>query len=369
MCRTHDSGDAAPPGSLDETLPAVKATDPDTDADLRTALRCDPPAIPVRFLYDLRGSELYEDICRTADYYPYLAELRLLQTHANDVIAHIPPGSVLVELGCGDGSKTAVLLMALAQRDGPDAVRFTGIDVSGGALDQAKRNLLRLCPEVPASSLEFIEAEYLPGLTTARQRHPSATLCILWLGSSVGNFAPPEAAVFLADMRRVAGDRASLLLCTDLWKDPAVLHAAYDDSEGVTREFIVNGMCHALRTLGHPDAELGHALWDYEAVVNAEQRRVEMWLRAKRPVQGLLPGVDVAAGDKVLMEISRKFRPQDVAALVDAGGLCMQASGAAGGKHVSSVGLGREASRAATPVCLQLGKPSSGWGTPFNPAP
>ena len=305
---------------------AIKAALTDIEAanaDLVAGLRSDPKRVPVRFLYDDRGSDLYEQITQLKEYYPYDEEKALLQAHSQEIIAHIPAGAVVVELGCGDGSKTAVLLGALAARDGAANVRFLGIDVSGGALQQATRNLQTLCPDLPAAALDFCEAEYLPGLAEARRRNPAATLCILWLGSSVGNFTPDEAAAFLADMRRAVGDRSALLLCTDLWKDRDVLHAAYDDSQGVTREFIINGMCHALRTLGHPLAARP-ALWAYEAVVCSELQQVEMWVEAQEDVNHVLPGVSVAKGERVLMEISRKFTPQGIAALAQRAGLCIE---------------------------------------------
>jgi dimethylhistidine N-methyltransferase len=322
------AGVARPASAADGPAALAAAAPPLGGADLAVALSAPPGArsIPVRFLYDARGSELYEQITQLDEYYPYREELALLQAHTEDIVAHIPRGAVVLELGCGDGSKTATLLRALVARDGAAAARFVGVDVSAEALRQARRNLRRLCPELPAGGMEFIEAEYAAGLAEARARHPDAPLVVLWLGSSVGNFEPADAAAFLADLRAAAGPRAALLLATDLWKEPETLRLAYDDPAGVTRAFIVNGMDHALRALGHPDAGAGEALWSYEATVNAGSRRVEMRVRARRAVRGLALGVDLAAGEAVLMEISRKFRPRDVRALAHAAGLCVHAA-------------------------------------------
>lgn len=296
------------------------------NADLEVGLRSARKHIPVRFLYDDLGSELYEQITELEEYYPYMEEKNLLRVHADAIVSHLSVGAIVVELGCGDGSKTCLLLDALARRDGPDAVHFVGIDVSGGALRQAERNLQTLCPHIPPANLEFIEAEYFPGLVEVQKRHPGALLCMLWLGSSVGNFTFPEAAAFLRQLNENAGGGAALLLCTDLWKDPAVLHTAYDDPKGVTRNFILNGMAHALRSLGHPDA--GHAMdtFDYDCVVNQDLRQVEMWIQAKADVDQVLPGVDITQGERIMMEISRKFTPEDISGLALNAGLCLQAT-------------------------------------------
>ena len=294
------------------------------NSDLDAGFRSPIKQIPVRFLYDDRGSELYEQITELEEYYPYMEEKNLLRSHADDIVSHLPAGAIVVELGCGDGSKTCLLLDALARRDGSDAVHFVGIDVSGGALRQAERNLKTLCPLIPAANFEFIEAEYFPGLLEVQKRHPDALLCMLWLGSSVGNFTFPEAAVFLRQLNENAGGRSSLLLCTDLWKDPKILHTAYDDPKGVTREFILNGVVHALRILEHPAAVHAMDRFEYDCVVNSELRQVEMWVQAKDDVLQVLPGVDIRKGERILMEISRKFTPENISGLAYNAGLCLQ---------------------------------------------
>ena len=103
-----------------------------------------------RFLYDDRGSQLYEQITQLPEYYPYRTERQLLEQHADAIASQLPgAGGVVVELGCGDGSKTALLLAALLRRHGRRGVRFCGIDCSAEALRQTQRNLKQLLPELP----------------------------------------------------------------------------------------------------------------------------------------------------------------------------------------------------------------------------
>lgn len=282
--------------------------------------------IPVRFLYDDRGSQLYEDITALEEYYPYKEEESLLRKHAKDIVLDIPKDSIVIELGCGDGSKTSLILQALSARDGSENVHFLGIDVSSGALVQAKKNLQKHCPSIPERNMEFVAAEYQPGLLEARRRHPAAKFCILWLGSSVGNFTDQEAVQFLEELRQAAGSNITLLLCADLWKDASMLKSAYSDSKGVTKQFIINGMIHALRTLNYDKAGLEADDWDYEAVVNKKLRQVEMYVIAKKPLPLVLPNVSIAKGERILMEISRKFTPQNLLALAFNAGFHYQAS-------------------------------------------
>lgn len=288
--------------------------------DLVTGLRCKPVTIPVRFLYDHHGSNLYQQITKLEEYYPYLEEKSLLADYSNSIVDQIPLESVIVELGCGDGSKTALLLNALAHRRGSRSVQYIGIDVSQGALDQALQNMRTYCPDVAEDNFGYICAEYVKGLRLARSRHPHASLCILWLGSSIGNFTFNEAKAFLQEIRCIAGDNSAIILCCDLWKRRDILESAYDDSHGITKKFIINGVDHALRTLNHPDSTGGENLWKYKAIVNEEKRQVEMWLTARRKIHDVIPGVDIESGESILMEISRKFCLEDIAGLAQESG-------------------------------------------------
>lgn len=298
----------------------------DAPADLRRGLQRVPKFLPCRFLYDEEGSRLYEQITKLPEYYPYQAEAELLEAHAQDMIRHIPRRSIVVELGCGDGSKTATLLRALLARDGPEAVRFVGVDVSAEALAQLARNLAALLPAMPGG--ELVQAEHAVGVAHVRAAHPRAHLTLLFMGSSIGNYSHAEGTALLAALRAAAaGGDAQLLLAADAWKDARALGAAYGDGQGVTERFILNGMRHVLRELGHPAAERDPAaLFAYCVEVNPAEQRVEMYLQARERLADLLPGVSIKAGERVLMEISRKYTPHDVAALAADAGLCLEAA-------------------------------------------
>jgi len=282
--------------------------------------------VEVTYLYDEAGSELYERITELPEYYPFRTEKELLSQHARDICTYIPAGSIVVELGCGSAQKTGILLNALAARDGAAAVRFAGVDCSGAALAWAKGALLDSCPGLPEGNIELVCAEYTDGIAECRRRFPGHRLTVLWLGSSVGNLAPQDAVHFFRTMAAGAGSDLQVLLCADLWKDKAVLHAAYCDSQGVTEAFIKNGVAHAFGSLGPSAAAAADPTsWDYEVDVNAEHTQVEMWLRARLDLGHVAPGVAIEAGERVLVEVSRKFTAPKLAGLAYQSGLYIQA--------------------------------------------
>ncbi|KAK9789403.1 hypothetical protein WJX73_006308 [Symbiochloris irregularis] len=278
-----------------------------------------------RYLYDAHGSALYDKIVDLQEYYPYRTEINMLKNESPSIIEHIVPGSVIVELGCGSATKTGLILNALLERDGPEGCFFEGIDCSAEFLHSARRNLLDTCPGLLQGNLGTICALYLDGLKEARRRHPGKVLCVLWLGSSVGNLDSEQTMSFFRSVLSIGGSDTQLFVCADLWKDAGMLHAAYCDSQGVTEQFIKNGLANAMDVLGvHMPVLAGG--WQYDVVVNADLQQVEMWVVA--PCNFYVPGTDISIvqGERVLMEVSRKFTQTRLRGLAFQAGWCWQAS-------------------------------------------
>lgn len=295
-----------------------------TYSGLLAALQQVPKQLPCSYLYDAAGSKLYEKITELEEYYPFREELSMLQHHARDICAYITPGSVVVELGCGSASKTGIILEELLSRDSPCEVRFAGVDCSAAALEMAQISLLRSCPGLLPQNIELICAEYLDGVAECRRRFPHERLLFLWLGSSIGNLPPPDAVNFFRGMTAAAGTDYQVLLCADLWKDRKTLHAAYCDREGVTEAFIKNGVAHAFASFGKEGSKAVDPVnWDYEVDVNATDQQVEMWLRSRADI--LLQDVSIVEGERLLVEVSRKFTAEKLASLAYRSGLCIQA--------------------------------------------
>ena len=295
----------------------VQIDDGDAAAALRgdvlAGLQATPKALPPKWFYDDRGSELFDQITRLPEYYPTRAERALLVAHSAD-IAELTAADTLVELGSGTSDKTRLLLDAL--RDAGTLTRFMPFDVSEATLRQAA-DAIRV--DYPGTSVHAIVGDFERHLHTLPG---GGTRLIAFLGGTIGNLLPPARARLLAALRDGMGPEDALLLGTDLVKDPDRLVAAYDDAAGVTAEFNRNVLLVVNRELG---ADFDVARFDHVARWDVEHEWIEMWLRSAGaqtvhvPALGLR--VDFAAGEEMRTEISAKFRVAGLRAELAASGL------------------------------------------------
>jgi len=263
-------------------------------------LSCEPRRLECRFLYDARGSRLYEKICEQEEYYPTRTEAAILANCSGEIRSLVGPAS-LMELGSGSSVKTGYLLDAFAE--GRSGVCYVPVDVSASALDGAAVAITSGRPGVRVVGINGVYEEALPLLPVL------SPALLVFLGSTIGNLDEAEAAAFWKLVARSLGPADHMLLGIDLVKDPAILEAAYDDAAGVTRRFTKNYFVRMNRELG---AGLDLDAIEHEARYDREQERIEIHARFTREqavqVRPLGLTFQVAAGERVLVEISRKFR-------------------------------------------------------------
>ena len=285
-------------------------------ADAKAGLSASPKTLPPKWLYDEQGSELFEKITRLEEYYPTRAERSILAARAGEIAA-ATRASTLVELGAGAADKTRLLLDAL--RAAGTLRSFIPVDVSEAALVEAAHRVLASYPglSVRAVVSDFEEHLGLPGSPGAR--------LVAFLGGTIGNLEPGPRAAFLASVRERLGLGDALLLGTDLVKDPAVLHAAYDDAAGVTAAFNKNVLAVLNARLG---ANFDLAAFDHVALWDPVREWIEMRLRSAERQRVTLPeiglAVEFAEGEEMRTEVSAKFRPDGVAAELSAAGFAME---------------------------------------------
>lgn len=282
-------------------------------ADVRRGLGSAPRTLPPKWLYDDRGSDLFDQITRLPEYYPTEAERGLLDDHAAD-IASITGASTVVELGSGTSDKTRTLLDAFDA--GGSLRRFVPVDVSESTLREAA---IMLSLRYPGLSVEPLAGDFtlhLGHLPTGDRK------LVAFLGGTIGNFYVEERAAFLGALADSLDPGDWLLLGTDVVKEADRLVAAYNDSAGVTEQFILNSLTVLNREL---DADFDLEAFSYVPFWDPAMERIDMRLRAESPQRVTLPGadlvVDLAAGEEIRVEISTKFRVSKIAAELEAAGL------------------------------------------------
>ena len=234
--------------------------------DLITALASRPRSISPKYFYDEEGSRLFDRICELPEYYPTRTELAILAGSAHEIAAQMGPRAEIVEFGAGSLRKVRLLLDAMKQ-----PARYLPIDISGEHLSRSAAALQR---DYPGLAVQPVVADYTQRLVLPAPLPGAGSRVGFFPGSTIGNFTRQEALHFL----QVAGQvlrGGALLLGADLVKDPAMLHAAYNDAQGVTAAFNLNLLARANRELG---TRFELEQFAHSAFYNAPQQRIEMHL-------------------------------------------------------------------------------------------
>jgi L-histidine Nalpha-methyltransferase len=281
--------------------------------DVREGLTQTPKSLPPKWFYDSVGSDLFDQITRLPEYYPTRAEAQILHARSAEIAA-ASGADTLVELGSGTSEKTRLLLDAL--RDSGSLRRFIPFDVDAGVLNEAGSAIQSEYPGIEVDAVCGDFEEHLGKIPRIGRR------LVVFLGSTIGNLTPGPRANFLSTLSDTLQPGDSLLLGTDLVKDVDRLVRAYDDSAGVTAQFNRNVLAVVNREL---DADFDLDAFEHVARWNADDERIEMWLRASSAprvqIAALDQAVDFAASEEMLTEVSSKFRPDGVDAELAAAGL------------------------------------------------
>ncbi|MFW0783129.1 L-histidine N(alpha)-methyltransferase [Gordonia sp. CPCC 206044] len=274
-------------------------------ADALDGLWSDPPTLPTKWLYDERGSRLFDEITRVPEYYPTRRETEILQEHSASIAA-ATDASTMVEFGSGTSTKTRLLLRAFADRAAQTGNGFTYVplDVSTEILESSA---VTLAADYPGIAVEPVVGDFTaPDLALPPAPGPRI---VVFLGGTIGNFDDKERAVFLERLAAALAPGDFFLLGADLVKDTGRLVAAYNDKAGVTADFNRN-MIEVLRS-GLDAQGLYVDDFDHIARWNPRRHRIEMWLRARRDIdvyfEVLQRSWRLPRGAEVLTEISTKF--------------------------------------------------------------
>jgi dimethylhistidine N-methyltransferase len=271
--------------------------------DMKAAMAARPRSISPKYFYDDRGSQLFDQICELPEYYPTRTELAILEANAHEMAAHMGPHAEIVEFGAGSLRKVRLLLDAMKH-----PARYVPIDISGDHLARSAADLRRAYPSL---DVQPVVADYTRPLTLPASASASGAVAGagrrvgFFPGSTIGNFTPEEALRFLQGAADVLRGGA-LLLGADLVKEPAVLHAAYNDAQGITAAFNLNLLTRANRELG---TDFVVEQFAHSAFYNAPLQRIEMHLVSRERQKVMLGGATFTfeEGETLHTENSHKF--------------------------------------------------------------
>jgi L-histidine Nalpha-methyltransferase len=277
----------------------------------RRSLQAVPKELPAVWLYDARGSRLYDEITRLPDYYLPRREAEIMQARSSR-ISERTKARTLVELGSGSAPNTRFLLDALSGT----LERYVPFDVSERALRDSAG---AIAATYPALSVEPVVGDFERDLGDLPSAGPRL---VAFLGSTIGNLYPAQRAAFLSALALELGGDDALLLGVDLVKDVDRLEAAYDDPSGVTEAFVRNALRAANREL---DATFEQERFDYVPLWDPDNEWMDVGLRAREShvvsVRRLGLELDFAEGERLRVEISAKFRREAFELELESAGL------------------------------------------------
>lgn len=265
--------------------------------EVLNGLACTQKTIHPKWLYDQRGSELFEDITDVPEYYPTRTEAKIFQSAFPDIKKRFPEIDAVIEYGSGASKKISPLLNSIRPQI------YIPIDISEDFLKESAADIQRQHPDVQVRPIvgDFTSDIELPG-----DIPPPENRLGFFPGSTIGNFEPGTAVPFLSRVRKSLGDGSHFLISGDLIKDRDVLEAAYDDAGGVTAEFNMNLLDRMNRELG---ANFDRNSFSHQAVFNEDAGRIEMHLVSLKDQTVTINGTSVnfAEGESIHTESSHKY--------------------------------------------------------------
>ena len=268
-------------------------------------LRAPQAHIEPKYFYDELGCALYAAICLLDEYYPTRTERAIFQTHRQAIAEAVSGaakrpmdrGGTLIDLGAGDCCKAQAWLPVLQPQ------RYLAVDIAAPSLDAALEKMAADFPEIEMVGLatDFAASLSIPDELMIGPR------TLFYPGSSIGNFTPADAELFLRQIRNIIADSGGcLLIGVDAKKEKSILDAAYDDALGVTAAFNLNALRHINRVL---DSNFDCRDWAHAGFYNAEAGRVEMHLEARQRAEVVIDGAlrTFAAGERIHSENSYKY--------------------------------------------------------------
>jgi len=274
--------------------------------EVSEGLKKSQKSLPSKYFYDQRGSELFEEICKLPEYYPTDVEVDIMELNIDEIVGRLGSGIELIEFGSGSSTKTRLLLEHLN-----DITAYIPVDIS--------RNFLlieanKLQAEFPKLTICPVAADYTHPFQLPADL-PSCRKVVYFPGSTIGNFVPQKARLFLKQIAKLTGKNGGLLIGVDTKKDPDVLEAAYNDKAGVTAAFNKNLLVRLNREI---NTNFDVDQFQHKAIYNEDEGRIEMHLVSLANQNVSVNGefIEFRKGETIHTENSYKYSPLEFQKLV-----------------------------------------------------
>ncbi|QDS96313.1 Histidine-specific methyltransferase EgtD [Roseimaritima multifibrata] len=266
--------------------------------DVLSGLSKKNKSLPCKYLYDERGSQLFDRICETDEYYPTRTELQIMEENADSIANQIGERVMLVEYGSGSSIKTVKLLESLR-----DPAAYVPVDISEEHLLRTAENLRSAFPDIAVLP---VVADFTQPFELPKTGCDFSHIALYFPGSTIGNFTPAAAGELLEFMSSMLGDHGGLLIGIDLQKSPAVIEAAYNDALGVTSEFSLNLL---KRINSELDGNFDLDQFKHKAVYQSNEHRIKVSIVSGRAQTVMIAGqeFDFEEGEEILTEYSHKY--------------------------------------------------------------
>ena len=276
--------------------------------EIKDGLRKSPKRLPSKLFYDERGSQLFDKICELDEYYPTRTELKILDDNIEEITSYFGDDCVLVELGSGSSIKIRLLIDHL-----PTLEAYVPVDISSEHLVYSAECLKADHPDLKIYPLV---ADYTKQFALPKINGNYKTIDAFYPGSTIGNFTPDKARLFLERIANTCGKNSGLLIGVDLKKEKRILDAAYNDRKGITAEFNLNILNH-INALVHADFDINK--FSHHAFYNEDAGRIEMHLTSKEAQEVNIDDevITFEKNENILTEYSYKYSLQDFKKLVE----------------------------------------------------
>ena len=307
------SNDRAALARENHTDPALS----DDTAQILAGLTAPQKTLSPKYFYDETGSRLFDEICKLPEYYLTRTERWIMERYLGEMAALVGPRASVIEFGSGSSTKIRLLLDNLVE---PAA--YVPVDISAEYLSSMTEQLAR---DYPSVQIRPVFADFTRPFELPVHRVSPARNLIFFPGSTIGNFEPRDALSLLKVMRLEAKPGGALLIGVDLKKDPRMIHAAYNDSAGVTAAFNLNVLQRLNTELG---ADFNLANFRHEAVYDETEGRIEMRLVSEKSQRARLAEtcIEFGSGEYIITEYSHKYSLKEFAELARAAGFDPQRS-------------------------------------------